>query len=1125
MSNPRIIFGVSSSQIYKDDATSDLVIMNNTAAVMNIGTNENVGIGKVSSSTHKLDILGSMGISGSIIPALSSTFDLGSTTNRFNDLYLDGDSIFIGDSVINDVSGVLSVSGTMQVNALNVTNNVDVNGALDVAGASQLDSLAVTNDADFNGALDVSGNAQLGSLNVSLDSNLSGALDVAQAANFQSSLSVAGAADLNGALDVAGAANFQSATVIESTLKVDGNMESLNQGFNVKNYSGAARMSLGTTDAESSIHVSQAGANMILQNSSSGSGTAELKFKNAANASTLQIGHDDENNLAYISEQNGNSMVFKINDSEKARLDNNGNFGIGKTALVGNKICAAGNINVDTGNGYKVNNTLVLNASTLGANVFNSSLKNLGELTSLSVSGATELKDTLDVSGALTVGGAVDINAAMNVEGASVLQSTLQVTGNADFQGALQVTGAANLESSLTIAGAVDINADMDVSGAANVGSLVVTADADLNGALDVAGVATFQDDFAVDTDTLFVDASADRVGINTATPAYELEVVGSGRFSQNLIIDGNLTVQGTSTTMNTEVVTIEDPLISLGSNNSADILDLGFYSKYNDGADKWSGLFRDADNSGEYCLFDGATSEPGTTVDTTNAGYSLATLNLDQMNASTLNASTEVIAQALKVTGNANLDGTLNVELASTLQSTLEVQSSATVNSLVVTNNADLNGTLDVAGVAQLASLNVSGNSALTGTLSVAALSTLDSLLVTNNGSISGDLLVSLNTTLVGDLRCDDDTLVVDSTNHRVGISITNPDHELDVNGVIQARNDMVVQGNLIIKGTSANSGDLNAIWAENIYGEGYLLKSAIGIGITNPQYEVDVVGDLNLTGDLYQNGALLNVGTGGWGTSGTNAYFNAGNVGIGITAPTNGKLEISGEYGSVGVSSNAYNDLQANQVGLGAAGTMSYSVYASGKVSGSSFHAVSDNRVKNILSERNNEEDKQALDNLNIYNYKYIDQPAYGRQTKIGIMAQDVEAIHADLIEEQTRFIPNIYKECRLISVNEVEVGPCDLAVGDKVKIQYNIDNEFMMCEKEVLAFEDGKMTVSASDNDNSFGKESAFVYGKEVNDFKSVNFEQLTSLNTSALKALIQENKDLKSELAAIKEFIGM
>jgi len=988
------------------------------------------------------------------------------------------------------------------------------------APAAQLDVASTSKfggNMDVNANMDVSGNAQLGSLNVTANADIDGTLDVQGAANLQAGLTVAGAADFNNSAD------FQGAVVMQSTLQVDGNMQTLSQGFNVKDYSGVARMSLGTTDAESSIHVRQANANMVLQNLNT-TGTTELKFKNSANSSMFQVGYDDSNSVAYISEQNGNPLVLKINDSEKARLDNNGNLGIGKTALAGNKVGLAGNMNVDTGNAYKVANVVVLNASKLGDNVFNSSLKVVGELTSLAVSGATELKNTLDVHGALEVTGASTLKSTLDVQNTATLNA-LNVSNNADIDGTLDVQLGANFQSTAAFGGDVDINADADISGTAQVNALNVTNDADINGAMDVQGSANFQDDLVVDTDTLFVDASTDRVGINTAAPAYDLDVVGSGRFTQNLTVDGNLIVQGTSTTMNTEVVTIEDPLISLGANNSADAVDLGFYSKYNDGADKWSGLFRDASNNGEYSLFDGVTAEPSTTVDTANAGYALATLNLDELQGTTINASTEFIGAALKVTGNADLDGTLNVELASTLQSTLEVQSSATVNSLVVTNNADLNGALDVAGTAQLNALNVTGNTDIDGTLNVAALSTLDSLLVTNNGTVSGDLLVSLNTTLAGGLRVDSNTLVVDASGDKVGINITNPDNELDVNGVIQARNDMVVQGNLIIKGTNASSGDLNAIWAENIYGEGYLLKTAIGIGVTNPQYEVDVSGDINLTGDLYQNGSVVSLAGNVIKSSGTNAYYMAGNFGLGVTAPTNGKFEVVGDYGSVGLSSNAYNDLQADAIGLGDAGTFSYSVYASGKVAGSSFHAVSDNRVKNIVSERNNEEDKMAIENLNVYNYKYIDQPAYGRQTKIGIMAQDVEAIHSDLVEEQQKYIPNIYKECRLVSVNQVEVGNCDVVVGDMVKIQYKIDNEFMMCEKEVLAYEDGKMTLSAQDEDNSFDKESAFVYGKRVDDFKSVNFEQLTSLNTSAIKAIIQENKDLKAELAAIKEFIGM
>jgi|MDSW01.2.fsa_nt_gb plastocyanin len=48
---------------------------------------------------------------------------------------------------------------------------------------------------------------------------------------------------------------------------------------------------------------------------------------------------------------------------------------------------ASENLNVPTGKGYQVNQTEVLNATTLGSNVVNSSLTNLGTLTNLNVSG------------------------------------------------------------------------------------------------------------------------------------------------------------------------------------------------------------------------------------------------------------------------------------------------------------------------------------------------------------------------------------------------------------------------------------------------------------------------------------------------------------------------------------------------------------------------------------------------------------------------------------------------------------------------------------------------------------------------------------------------------------------
>jgi hypothetical protein len=60
-----------------------------------------------------------------------------------------------------------------------------------------------------------------------------------------------------------------------------------------------------------------------------------------------------------------------------------------------------------------------------------------------------------------------------------------------------------------------------------------------------VTGVTTIVDDLIVDTDTLFVDVSTDRVGINTATPTVALDVVGSAAISGTLGVTGNSTLSG----------------------------------------------------------------------------------------------------------------------------------------------------------------------------------------------------------------------------------------------------------------------------------------------------------------------------------------------------------------------------------------------------------------------------------------------------------------------------------------------------------------------------------------------------------------------------------------------------
>lgn len=97
-----------------------------------------------------------------------------------------------------------------------------------------------------------------------------------------------------------------------------------------------------------------------------------------------------------------------------------------------------------------------------------------------------------------------------------------------------------------------------------------------------------------------------------------------------DVTIAGNLTVNGTVTTIDTTNLVVEDPLIKLASNNNAtDSVDIGFFGLYDTSGsqDLYAGLFRDANDSGKFKLFTSLQSEPTTTVNTAGTGYAVGTL------------------------------------------------------------------------------------------------------------------------------------------------------------------------------------------------------------------------------------------------------------------------------------------------------------------------------------------------------------------------------------------------------------------------------------------------------------------------------------------------------------------
>jgi len=192
---------------------------------------------------------------------------------------------------------------------------------------------------------------------------------------------------------------------------------------------------------------------------------------------------------------------------------------------------------------------------------------------------------------------------------------------------------------------------------AATASALTSAVTVELTG--DVTGSATFTN--AGDTASIAATIAADSIALGTDTTgnyvasitgtANEIEVSGSGSetaavtvglpdnvtisdnltvsenltVSGNTTINGNLDVNGTLTYINSTTVTIGDNMLKLANTNTSDTVDMGFYSRFNDGSEKFTGLVRDA-TDGTYTLFTDLATEPDQTINFGSA--TTATLN-----------------------------------------------------------------------------------------------------------------------------------------------------------------------------------------------------------------------------------------------------------------------------------------------------------------------------------------------------------------------------------------------------------------------------------------------------------------------------------------------------------------
>jgi hypothetical protein len=98
----------------------------------------------------------------------------------------------------------------------------------------------------------------------------------------------------------------------------------------------------------------------------------------------------------------------------------------------------------------------------------------------------------------------------------------------------------------------------------------------------------------------------------NLASPTFTGTVT-----TDDLVVDGDFTVNGTNFSASATSIVIEDNIVQLAHQNPANTVDLGIVVGYNDGTAKHAGLVKDTSAS-TWKLFKDVTTEPTTTVDFT---------------------------------------------------------------------------------------------------------------------------------------------------------------------------------------------------------------------------------------------------------------------------------------------------------------------------------------------------------------------------------------------------------------------------------------------------------------------------------------------------------------------------
>ena len=273
-------------------------------------------------------------------------------------------------------------------------------------------------------------------------------------------------------------------------------------------------------------------------------------------------------------------------------------------------------------------------------------------------------------------------------------------------------------------------------------------------------------------------------------------------------------------------------------------------------------------------------------------------------------------------------------------------------------------------------------------------------------------------------------------------------------------------------------------------------------------------------------------------------------GNVGIGTSSPTVAKLVVSGTGGSENLGSHY---TYANTGVIAAPGSYpgigGISIKASDAVHAAFYRALSDARIKVIEGVSNGVADLAMLSRIEITDYTHKDVIGKGKDRSKKVIAQQVEKVFPQAVTKTVDVVPDIYKAAKIVD-GWIELTT-DLKKGERVRLigeKHDEIHEVLEVEKDRFltayrpdpksdAKAPGSPIASAPSADapkddsktkaarkDKAGKDQSadeanriFVFGREVKDFRVVDYEAIAMLNVSATQELARK---LAASEAAVK-----